>query len=113
VGNAWARGGGGGSERRQICPQATRNVPKQRKTEWFQALIDLKIEKNAIFYFKHLIGYISETFLRNALMKKFVLLEAMLTYSCSKFQKSYMLPAAWIRVKVYSNILRRTGICGV
>ncbi len=43
--------------------------------------------------------YTPETFLRNTFIWKKILIKEVLSYSWSKFWKSYMPPAAWIRVK--------------
>ncbi len=68
------------------------------KNGQFPALLDLRIAKNAIFTQKYLIRYTFRWFFRNTWIKTILLLKAILSYSCSKFRKSYTPLAAEIRV---------------
>jgi hypothetical protein len=99
-GSAWAGGGGGGGQISQMCPQATRKVQNGKKravtnTYW------LKNNQKYCFYIKVINKiYPRDIFEEYMTFKIFEVLKAMLSYSCSKFKKSYMLPATRIRVNI-------------
>jgi hypothetical protein len=104
-GSARAGKGGGRSQRSQIRPQAGQNLRKgQRK--WAPALIDLKIAKNIFYLIFGEQDILPRHFLRNTLIKKFVLIKLLWSYTCSMFWKSYMPPAARIRVKARKSLIR-------
>ncbi len=103
-GSARAGKGGGRSQRSQIRPQAGQNLRKgQRK--WAPALIDLKIAKNIFYLIFGEQDILPRHFLRNMWILNFLLIKAMLSYSCSKFWKSYMPPVTRIRVEGIGHLL--------
>jgi hypothetical protein len=69
--------------------------------ETVSTLIDLKIVENAVFFLKVLNNIYSwDVFSGIHKFSKVLLLKAILSYSCSMFRKSYIPPAARIRVEV-------------
>jgi phosphoribosylformylglycinamidine (FGAM) synthase-like enzyme len=50
-GSALPEGCGGGSQRSQIILQSRPKCKKTVQTSWFNALVDLKITENAVFFY--------------------------------------------------------------
>jgi hypothetical protein len=98
-GNAWAGDGGGGSLRRQISPQAGQNTQKWRQKQAVPCFFGLKLPKTLFFAQKYFIRYTPKMFFEEYINFKILLLKALWSFTCSKFQESYMPPAIqnWVK----------------
>jgi hypothetical protein len=71
-GSAWAEGGGGRSQRSQLCPHATQNVQKRPKTGDFVHFFAYKSPKIPPFFTqKYLTRYTTEMFFEACINLKF------------------------------------------
>jgi hypothetical protein len=107
VGSAQAGDGGGGSLRRQISPQLAEMY--RAENGGFLHFLALKTPKTQFFALKYLMRYTPKMIFEEYInFKKFCNLRHCVSYTCSKFQESYMPPAIRIRFnRSFPNRLHR------
>jgi hypothetical protein len=91
-------------ERSYIPSQPYKIAKNGRKNGSFAHVLAYNSPKTPFFALKYLTRYTHKTFFKEYInIKIFSYLKPLLSYTCSKFRKSYTPPAAWIRVKFLSD----------